>query len=189
MNYLAGPLTRAQIPALNRLAESAGAQRQPPPAMNRPPSRKKRPLPRRSRPRGCWRRSTGIPRTRPAAPAHLDEYFLTADLESSQSARFQWTWTPPPPITPEGLLYRPALLSQAQVRYLSARQEWIYTRLEAALLTELEGSLLRWEEHAWRVYTAGELQSQPLPLARFAALPGWLSDPKRLAALQRSFID
>ena len=187
LNFLAGPLTRAQVPELNRLAESAAPA--PTPAGSEPPTQPQKAAVAAAQPAArVLAALNGYSSTRPAAPAHLDEYFLTADLDLSQSAglmNLDYTT----PITPEGLLYRPALLSQAQVRYLSARYRLDYNRLEAALLTELEGSLLRWEEHAWRVYAAGELQSQPLPLARFAALPGWLSDPKRLAALQRSFID
>jgi hypothetical protein len=90
---------------------------------------------------------------------------------------------------PEGLVYRPALLAQAQVRYLSARYSLDYTRHLTALVTTLEGSILRWEEHAWRVFPLDQLQSQPLPQARFAGMSGWLSDARRITSLQRDFTD
>ena len=130
----------------------------------------------------------GFSATRPAVPAGLGEYFLPADWGVSQSAAAA-NLSPAVPLSPEGLVYRPALLAQVQVRYLSARYSLDYTRRLAALLTGLEGSILRWEEHAWRVYPLEALQSQPLPQARFAVLPGWLADARRMSALQRDFSD
>lgn len=187
LNFLAGPLTRSQIPELNRLAEAA----LPPvtPAGSEPPTQPQKALPAvKPLEAAALTALNGFSATRPVTPAHLDEYFLAADLDLSQSAGAM-NLDHQAPITPQGLLYRPALLAQAQVRYLNARYRLDYTRSEAALLTELEGGLLRWEEHAWRVYAPGDLQSQPLPQSRFAPLPGWFSDSKRLAVLQKSFIE
>lgn len=183
LNFLAGPLTRTQIPALNRLAQ--GAEPETTPASAGFPA-----LPQKNSAAPTLKAVavSGFSATRPAIPAQVDEFFLPADLDVSQSANLM-NWDSTTPVIPQGLLYHPALLCQAQVRYFSARYRLDTTRAVAALLTSLEGSLLRWEEHPWRVYQKGQLQSNPLPQAFFNPLPGWLSDPKRLAALQKGFVD
>jgi hypothetical protein len=209
LNYLAGPLTRAQIPDL--IPNSAAEQSAPEPAQPTdetqpipvvPPTAQTRPTPaiaptaavpmRAVTPTGSKPvpavSSNGFSLSRPAIPAGAGEYFLAADWGVSQSAAAA-RLNPGVPLSPEGLVYRPALLAQAQVRYLSNRYALDYTRSAAALVRELEGSIMKWEEYAWRVFPLDALQSQPLPQTRFAALPGWLSDARRLNGLQRDFGD
>ena len=202
LNYLAGPVTRAQIPDLNRLAARAPAQPAAQPAALRPPIDQFQAVPLAGRPAVAAASATaaagaggpggaagsGFSTTRPPAPAGLGEYFIPADFGVSQSAALA-NLDPTVPLAPEGLVYRPALLAQSLLRYLSTRYALDYSRRVAALLADLEGSILRWEEHAWRVYPLEALQSQPLPQARFAALPGWLADARRVTTLQRDFND
>jgi hypothetical protein len=126
--------------------------------------------------------------TRPSIAANLGEYFIPADFGVSQSAAIA-NIHPGVPLAPEGLVYRPALLGQAQIHYQSVKYGLDMTRQVAALVVELEGSIMRWEEHTWRVYPLDMLQSQPLPQTRYAALPGWLADTRRTAALQKGFTD
>jgi hypothetical protein len=195
LNYLAGPLTRAQLPDLSRLARLA-----PPPVV--PPTQpydKTQPVSARPKPVAATAvapapspapapANSGFSASRPAIAAGLGEYFLAPDWGVSQSAAAA-NLNPGVPLSPEGLVYRPALLAQAQVRYLSTRYGLDHTRHVAALVRELDGSILRWEEHAWQVYALNALQSQPLPQTRFANLPGWLSDARRTSLLQRDFSD
>ena len=196
LNYLAGPVTRAQIPSLNRLASQAiSSSSATVPTTVRPaldprlpasavlPVAQQRQLATPAAPT-----SNNTSGTRSAVLANLGEYFIPADFGVSQSAAAA-KLNPAGPLAPEGLVYRPALLAQAQVRYLSPKYSLDMTRRLAALVVDLEGSILRWEERAWRVYPLEMLQSQPLPQTRFAALPGWLADSRRTTALQRDFSD
>jgi hypothetical protein len=200
LNFLAGPVTRAQIPDLNRLSASSRSTAVAP-AAARSTADQTQPVSIRSRPVVSQTRSAavggvasaapasnGFSATKPSLPANLGEYFVPADWGVSQSAAAA-NFNPGVPLVPEGLIYRPALLAQAQVRYLSARYALDYARHLAALVANSEGSILRWEDHAWQVYPLEALQSQPLPQTRFAALPGWLVDARRVTALQRDFTD
>jgi hypothetical protein len=49
--------------------------------------------------------------------------------------------------------------------------------------------LVRWEDFASAPVDSRKLKSNPMPQSRFASLPGWLMDAKRLPALQRDYID
>ena len=89
----------------------------------------------------------------------------------------------------EGLLYCPALLVQVEVRYLLRRYNLDYSRKQSALVTDLIGSLVHWEDCAWNVYVPGKIQSQPQPQARFSTLPGWLTDARKMSGLQKDFLD
>lgn len=189
LNYLAGPVTRAQIPALNRLAAANGLQPSVEFAgMPRLSIEETQPVP--LKPAAALSTSTGngLSLHRPDVPANLGEVFVPADFGVSQSAALA-NLNPGVPLSPEGLIYYPSLLAQAQMRYLSARYALDYSRKVAVLVTVLEGAILRWDDYAWKIYPLEELQSQPLPQARFAPLPGWLVDTRRTAALQRDFTD
>ena len=77
-------------------------------------------------------------------------------------------------LQPDGIVYKPQLLAQAQVRYLAARYNFEYQRPVTAMVGELPGSIVTWENYAWKTYRPADLQNQPLPQTRFMALPGWL---------------
>jgi hypothetical protein len=202
LNFLAGPITRAQIPALNRLCRAAVPAPLAPagaPAARLRPDSTTQPSAVRgaqavaavaAKPAAAVRPpvSDGYSATRPAVPGTLGEYFVAADWGVSQSAAAA-NLNPGVALVPDGLVYHPALLAQSQVRYLSARYALDYTRHLAALVTQIEGSILRWEDYAWQVYPLESLQSQPLPQTRFAPVAGWLADARRLTALQRDFTD
>ncbi len=194
LNYLAGPLTRAQIPALNELALAAplapAAQpaRMPaapatPAATSRPPLEQAQAV-QVAAPAAALAATT----TRPAVPAGVVEYFLPNDLGVSQAIAAAG-WGNRGPLEPQGFVYRPALFAQAGVHYLARRYNLEYDRRLACLIGELEGNLVGWEQNAWNTYEAAELASQPLPQARFVALPAWLGDARRLAALQKDFVE
>jgi hypothetical protein len=227
LNFLAGPLTRAQLPALKRLGEpTAGRQpaaanlqattpvppspadslrptvpttlapsagRGPAAALRQtaPVSNDSLPLPaappaERSTP--PVPSSQAYSSTRPAPQAGLGEYFIPADLGLSQAAEAM-NISLSVALEPEGIVYRPALLAQAQVRYLSSRYAFESQRQPAVLVTDLRGSLMVWEDYAWRAYRPVDLQSGPMPRARFVSPAGWLADARRVSALQKDFLD
>ncbi len=195
LNYLAGPVTRAQIPDLNRLAGVGKPATGVRPASNgnnllAESIEDTQPVPLRTRaPVSTAPLSgDGLSLTRPDISPGLGEFFLPADWGVSQSAAAA-NLSRSTPLSPEGLTYRPSLLAQVQVRYRSARYALDYSQQLAVLVTALDGRIVRWEEQAWRVYSLDALQTQALPQARFAPLPGWLTDARRISGLQRDFID
>ena len=118
----------------------------------------------------------------------MAEYFIPADLGISQAAEAM-NVSLSAELQPEGILYRPRLLAQAQVRYLAARYNFEYQQSVAALIAELAGSLMTWENFTWKSYHPAYMQNQPLPAARYASLPAWLTDARRANTLQKDFLD
>ncbi|WP_457627242.1 helicase HerA domain-containing protein [Oceanithermus sp.] len=175
MNYLAGPLTREQIPELNRLV-GAGAE---PPAE---PQEKEAPA-------DVERLETAeLPgfATRPAVPTGVEEYVLPATVEFADVARQAGVQAE----AHLAILYRPELLAQAEVRFARRKYE-LNTILKTAALVlpeELAG-LVRWEDYAHEPFDESVLSSRPTPGARWEELPGELANGRALAKLARDFKD
>ena len=197
LNFLAGPLTRAQIPDLNRLAaalpfpaSSAGAV---PIQDNAPAAAPTQPV-HVSTPVAITVTTpadSGFSTIRPAVQDGRMEYFIPNELGVSEAlvatVPVNQASTQNPQV--EGLLYCPALLVQVEVRYLLRRYNLDYSRKQSALVSDLIGSLVHWEDCAWTVYVPGKIQSQPQPQARFSTLPGWLTDARKMSGLQKDFLD
>jgi hypothetical protein len=180
MNYLAGPLTRAQIPALNELAGKR-LKRQQPEALEQSDAgvagEKWREVP-------AW--SPGS-ETRPAVSAGVAEYFLPVNLtlpEAFKSAGKDY----PADAQAIGLIYRPSLLAQASVRFFERKYALDHEEYRTALVqTADRRGIVRWEDHlSWRI-DPKSLAERPEPRARFASLEAPLGDPKILAEMQRDF--
>lgn len=187
MNYLAGPLTRAQIPALNALmgagpaaagpagAATAAAMAAPPPA--EAPSRPAAP---------------GTPQaegtvTRPPVPSGVGEYFLPASLRLSQAAE-QGRVALPDGARESGILYRPALLAQADVRLTNTRFNLNTDKQWAALAPDASGGV-SWEDALLPSLDDRALDRAPIRDARFANLVAPLSDARAMRALETDFVD
>jgi len=205
LNFLAGPLTRAQIPDLNRLGRESGQQSavsgQPAGINNQPTVPVAMPLPTQApasaptfpvaspgKPSSVVGSPLSYSTTRQAPPAGLAEYFIPADLGLSQAAEAM-NISLSVSLEAEGIVYQPALLAQAQIRYLAPRYAFEYQRQVTTLMNDLRSSLVVWEDYAWRNYRPVDLQSQPLPQARFAAYASWLADARRISAMQKDFPD
>lgn len=182
MNYLAGPLTRAQIPLLNKLAgkqdvaavngSAAGAAAQ----------------------QGTVRTEVstsgdaGYQKTKPAVPAGVPEYYLPADLGVSQAVSAA-NLPSVGAMETLGMVYKPALLAQAEVRYVVAKYGMEHNRMFTAMATEGGRGTVDWDRQAWRAVGRDELQSMPMPNIQFGMLPGWLSDAKVFNANRADFED
>jgi hypothetical protein len=229
MNFLAGPLTRAQIPLANRLAEAAGQVEAPitplpHPGLSAPPSPGGRgeeelptPVPLADRwspsspppsgeggPEGRVREGTpdsssaggAMPpttfegtTTRPVVPGGVAEYFLPND--QSLSAALQARGQPlPENSTHRGLLYRPALLAQAEVRYLARKYGIDFSQKRTALVPGPDRrGMVRWEDFPFPALDPKNLDT-PSPLeVRYAGLDIPLTDARRMASLQKDFLD
>ncbi len=209
MNYLAGPLTRAQIPQLNELV-GAGAVISKQPALSKVEgssvtSRKSaaplsdlqpvpvstasaspRPIP------PIVNRKSKIENgslTRPSIPSSIAEYFLPMNYgltEAFRAAGKAMTSN----AQQTGVLYRPALAASAQVRFLDRKYGVDAEVTRAALIPspDRRGSL-RWDEFVYSGPSFDRVDAMPAPNARFDILPPTLTDAKLVAALQKDFVD
>jgi hypothetical protein len=216
MNFLPGPMTRTQIPALNRLA---GAKL-PEPEIDLGATMPSRPLgatvlsssladtsalpPVPGQPQESstvmesapLRRSTP-PRstpvdgsmTKPPIPAWIKEYYLPQNysLPEAFSASGQ---VMPAEVRMDGVIYRPTLLASAHVRMLD-RKLGVDSEIVRTVLTkdpEKRGSI-RWEEHIYSGHSLEDVDTDPDPSARFGMIDAPLNDTKLMTVLQKDFID
>lgn len=183
MNYLAGPMTRAQIPALNELAGATpgGTSRAAETAETAP-------LPAA----GAAAAAEGsLPGTdaRPAVPGRTAEYFLPHNLTLSQAERIVGERLPVDS-RPLGLLYRPVLLAQADVHYLNRKYNLDYAVKRTAVVPEPDRrGAVRWQDYSTGSIDARSLDNRPAPGARFAGLEEPLSAERVLRSLESDFQD
>lgn len=210
MNFLAGPLTRAQIPALNKLV---GAGFQSPvssiqssvsgvrPAVSAPEQPAvpegfesipvATPVPVDTIPSSIVRgpSSAGGSLTRPSAPAGIAEIFLPLNLSFTKAATASGE-SLPADSAPAGLLYRPVLIASAQVRFLDRKYNLDAEQVKSALVANPDKrGVIRWDDFVATVPDAAAMDPAPDPQARFASLEAPLSDAKVFAVLQRDFVD
>lgn len=187
MNYLAGPLTRPQLPKLNELV---GATLTPVPepvpagvstsATERPPGRETRVVDDLA--------AVGS-MTRPNVPSGVGEYFLPNNLTLSQAIKASDQGLPPDAKS-FGILYRPALLAQASVRFLKRNYNLDYEANPAALVLEADVTGgVRWEEWLSSPIGTEALDRKPLEESRFSSLEGPFADQARLRQLEADFVD
>lgn len=178
MNYLAGPLTRTQIPALNELA---GATLASTPAVDSivAPSEENVEAP------------ADLPGTsaQPAVPGRVGEYFLMNDLTLSQAAQEE-KFNLPETTRSLGLLYQPVLLAQAEVRVNNRKYSLDHVFKCTAIVSEPD----RRGAVNWTMYTTGpidssHLDSAPVTDARFATLVEPFSDEKVVRSMEGDFSD
>lgn len=177
MSYLAGPLTREQI----RVFKPPLADSQLPLADSAP-----RITTNRSKP-------SAISQTPTAIPASIPQYFLPASLPLNDAVA-QWRENTGNRRAQFGeavtLVYRPALLAQAVVRYMQAKALLNTDRRFAYLLESLDSQTM---PH-WREYEIGALETKTLTrsLPNGAQLrgevPAPLTDMKKLAAWQKDLV-
>jgi len=210
MNFLAGPLTRAQIPALNTLAgaeefvvQTPGTDAAPQPpvglgaagdwqaapqpapaqqAMTQPgtPTGSKTP------PRVV---STPGTATRPAVPSRVDEFFLPLTFSLTEAFRAAGE-TPAPGAAMTGVLYRPTLLASARVRLQDRRYNLDTEQELAALVDTLDKrGVADWDEVAYHGPSLERLEKTSAPQASYDALPAALTDEKLLENIRRDFTD
>ncbi len=196
MNYLAGPLTRTQIPALNRLvgAEQTADSR----PLTEKPAASHADLAAASvstaaaapRPSVAARpaSTSGGSVTRPPVPSSVAEYFLPLTNSLPEAFRAAGK-TQPADARQVGLFYRPALAASAQVRFFDRKYGVDAEVTRSALIENPERrSAQRWDDFVAAI-PADKMDSTPAPDARFDVLSPTLSDAKLVSALQKDFID
>ena len=194
LNYLAGPLTRMQIPQLLPLTSAAVPQAPSQPAQaavaaapQAGPTATAAPAPAVPAPARASGGET-LTQTRPGLPAGVDEYFLPNDLPYGQALKDAGVASDAK-ILQQGFVYRPALLAQAEINYLARKYNLNFTRQVACLPLETRGQQVVWEDFPSQSYAASQLTGAALPGSVYAALPGWLADDRNLKALQKDFAE
>ncbi len=174
LSYLRGPLTLPQIRQLSRGGTNAGA---PPPAHAVPaPIAASVAAPGSCPPSPPPAAATG-PVTggaRPPLPAGVPEQFLR----------------PAPGRAAAGVIYHPRLSGSARMHFVDATtrvDEWLDVSALAALNDV--GTEPLWDEAARPTALKQQLDSAPLPAARFAELPAACANLKSYAAWQKGFAE
>ena len=203
MNYLTGPLTRTQIPALNqlvgaRVVAAAPAPAAPPldqyQAVPLTPESDTQPVPvtplaAAAKPSAKAAAPSQGSATRPAVPTGVAEYFLPNNLTFTQAFEADGR-SYPSEATSQGLLYRPVLLAQTSVRFLNRKYSLDFELIKTALVPEPDRrGLVRWEDYASQPINPQSLTKPADPRARFATLEAPLSDAKAITAMQKDFVE
>ncbi|MBK9601097.1 MAG: DUF87 domain-containing protein [Anaerolineales bacterium] len=215
MNFLAGPMTRTQIPDLNLLADADSTrQTSPTPApvsrresapqpsvesfqpVSIPSSQPANVQPAAFQPftpqpatNNRQPQTTNGTSTKPSLPAGIREYFLPQNYslpEAFQSARRAM----PPQAMIQGIVYRPSLLASAQVRLLDRKYGVDSEITRAALVDVLDRrGIVRWDEFSYGGPSLDKVESMPVASARFGTIDSPLNDSKLMTALQKDFTD
>jgi len=198
MNFLAGPITRTQIPALNQLANAALTRL----SVTQPAS----PSPRVSSPQPSFMASmptqsskatvsalqssnSSYSATKPSLPSSVREYFLpqTYSLPEAFKAANQ---PAPTEAMIESVVYKPALLASAQIRILDRKLGVDSEIARTAVVSSLEKrGTVRWEDHVVTGKPMENIDSSPAPSAKFGTIDAPLNDSKLMTALQKDFTD
>lgn len=183
MNFLAGPLTRAQIPALNKLVGAEAPVEAAPPEVPTttaaqaeraavapvpvpPAAAVSSPAPAAGRPIEAGSQ------TRPSVPAGIPEYFLPANLSVPRAIAAAGKSLPEEAMM-TGILYRPVLLASAQVRYLDRRYSLDMQQVRSALvLTPDRRGVIRWDDFVAPLPDEKTMDPGPAPQR---ASPPWIS--------------
>jgi Helicase HerA, central domain len=187
MNFLAGPLTRNQIPALNKLANADAAnQTQPTIAPVIAPTPTLRPTASQSQPPTARIQSSS---TKPPVPAWIREYFLPQNysLPEAFSAAQQ---TMPAEVMIDGVIYRPTLLASAEVHVLDRKHGVDSEVVRTALVkTPEKRGAIRWEDYPLSASVLDSIDTSPVASARFSSVDAPLNDVKLMTTLQKDFTD
>ncbi len=200
MNFLAGPMTRNQIPALNKLVGADFLKGTPDLERDAAPQTATSfevPSAADSPEPASATMANSVPKsvpsnlgyeTRPPVPSGVDEFFLPTNLSLTEAMRAAGKSLPDAQL--DGVLYRPTLLAAANVRFLD-RKYGVDTEIQrAALVNEPDRrGVVRWEDHFFGNFPINKVERTPAPQARFSALDAPLNASKQMTALQRDFID
>jgi hypothetical protein len=173
MNYMPGPLTLSQIPALNKLAgavlpKGIGSARKPVAAA------------------AAGAAPATASSTRPGIPAGIAEFFLPQNKTLAQACMSAGR----PAAADARSFYRPALLAQAKVRFLERKYGIDQQMAKTALVLAPDPrGVVRWQDYPSAAVDGAALQKSPVGGADFAALEPPLNDGKVLKGLEKDFQD
>ena len=201
MNFLAGPMTRTQIPGLNRLVGATALVEALKPMDSLPgsPFEDSTTL---SQPAGASNPSSGDLQptqttnlspngsaTRPSIPAGYPEFFLPMNLSFTKAMAVSGHNTLEEAML-TSILYRPAILASAQLRFIDRRYSLDMQQVKSALVTRMDKrAVVRWDDFECAVPEEKEMDPAPDPQARFARADGPVLDARLLSVLRKDFSD
>jgi hypothetical protein len=185
LNYLAGPLTRSQIPDLMKLVSpSEGA---PAPAASAASATAQTVQAAPVQPAAAVE-TDGLTNTRPAAPTGAEEYILPNDLAYGEALKAANIGADAK-IEQKGFVYRPALLAQAEINTLVRKYNLALKTNVTSLAQDARGQQVTWDDFRWHSFENSSLRSAALPDSRYAPIPAWMSEARQIKALQQDFSD
>jgi hypothetical protein len=198
MNYLAGPVTRDQIAALNTLAGIGGQL----PVNGEQSSVKSEksevksgelaattPALAETQSPISGLQSPALPgeASKPGVPGRTEEYFLPQNLTVSEAAKRDGR-SLSPSAQSVGILYQPVLLAQAGVSFSNRRYNLEHEVWQTAVVSEPDRrGVVRWQDFTADPIDPRQMDRAPLHDARFQLLEAPLDDAKSLAALKKDF--
>jgi len=204
MNFLAGPMTRQQIPDLNALVGAKTTPQAKPQPVSKPITDS---LPKRDAPpvdqvqpvvvptaetrnvQPTTRNSSNGTSTKPPVPNGVREYFLPQNYSLSESLR---ATNRPQSFggSIQGVVYYPVLLASAQIRILDRKYNVDAEITKSALVENLDRrGIVRWEEFPYAGPSLDKIETAPADSARFASIEPPLNDAKLMNALLKDFTD
>jgi hypothetical protein len=210
MNFLAGPMTRTQIPALNQLVDAGATSRaaSAPATASRKESKPKpsveslqpvavpstsqsapQPVVQPNRQSSVVNRQSDGSLTKPALPAGIREYFLPQNYSLPEAFQYAKKSMPSQAMI-QGIIYRPSLLAAAQVRLLD-RKYGVDSEIAKAVLVDVldRRGVVRWDDFSYAGPSLDKVETGPVQGARFGAMEAPLNDAKLMTALQKDFTD
>ncbi|MFT5196489.1 MAG: hypothetical protein ACI85U_003523, partial [Candidatus Promineifilaceae bacterium] len=200
MNYLAGPMTRTQIPALNELAGAKPNMSVSASSADNAPSSQTRSMgasvaaqtsepAEPVEPQGMTLPGSG---TKPAIPGRVEEYFLPVKLDLEEAAEAAHRRLPTGAES-VGIIYRPVLLAKADVRY-NQRTYNINTEKMISLTVEAPDrrGFVDWEDYLnpdATLLNGDDMDRRPDGDAHFGELEVPLSDAKLFRSMKKDFVD
>jgi hypothetical protein len=212
MNFLAGPLTRAQIPALNELVGAeVTSQTAPAPASVSRKESKPQPsveslqpvsIPTDTKPATVAQPAAPAPQTRPAVsrqsdgsqtkpslPTGIREYFLPQNFSLPEAFKSAQRAMPSQAMI-QAVIYRPTLLAAAQIRLLDRKLGVDTEIVKVALVDEPDQrGVVRWDDFVYKGLSLDKVENDPAASARFGAVDSPLNNLKLMTALQKDFAD
>jgi hypothetical protein len=192
MNYLTGPLTRTQIPALNKLAEAtmptsaSGATTSQPTVI---PEQAHAPQIAQPVPSSVGKLGKEFSLTRPTIPSGIDEFFLPNNLTFTQAFKAAGREYPTEALS-QGLIYRGVILAQASARLVSLKYKLDIDVFKTAVVENPDRrGIVRWENYPAERIDPSKLNQAPDPQARFTSPEAPLNDVKLMNSLKKDFID
>ncbi len=196
MNFLAGPITRAQIPALNHVPAGVPATTVSQPAVGAVPVKPAAPTSVDqfqpivvSEPAQSATMEIKPPAGKPTLPAGVREYFLPNNLTFTEAFKAAGRQFPNEALS-QGLVYHPVILGQTSIRFINRKYN-LDTNLQKTILAvnpDRRG-MVRWENFTAFPVDPAALDAPPDPQGSFTGLEAPLDDAKTLAAMQKDFLD
>jgi len=204
MNFLAGPLTRNQIPDLNKLVGADFLKGTPDLTEATPQTTSRSGVGTESGLSTSATAMASVPVSQPAPskpvpsslghetrsplPAGVSEYFLPTNLSLTEAMRAAGKSLPEARLS--GVLYRPALLAAANIRFLDRKYGVDSEVRRAALVADPDRrGVVRWENHFYANFPVKKVEREPAPQARFFALNLPLNDARLMKSLEGDFTD